>query len=498
MPDILRRAFLPSLEILLFLFVFYISLFFMPDMINSDGDLGRHITVGNTILDTRTVPTQDIFSHTRYGERVVLHEWLSEIFFASAYRAAGLNGVAWLTALLLATIYFVLAFGLRGLGVSAPLAFVAALAAYLTGMIHHLPRPHLFTLLCFGVFVLLLESSRSQVARRRLWVSSLPLMAGVFLVMILWTNFNGTFVLAFFVLAIYIAGAILEREPRRALLYLALLIISFLASLINPFGIALHQHVFGFMGNRFLVDNTVEYLAPNFHNVSAWLFAAWILFSILLFGRNTTRVSWTHLLLLGAWTMFGLYSARNIANYALVAAVVTAPVAEAWLVSVMPRVRTRLENVERVAPRGGGWVWGIAIVALLIYLQAGGVNFDPRGAGNHFREPTFPVNAVNYLEKNLPQGNMFNEYTWGGYLEYRLFPKARAFIDGDNDFFGEALVREYLDVINARAGWEQILEKYNVRWVLIPPERALARELSRSANWRQIYADASAGVWVKQ
>src|SRR5436190_13361232 len=98
MSNLLRRALLPSLEILLFLLVFYISLFFMPDMLNSDGDLGRHITVGNYILDTHTIPTTDIFSHTRYGQPLVLHEWLSEVLFASAYRAAGLNGVAWLTA----------------------------------------------------------------------------------------------------------------------------------------------------------------------------------------------------------------------------------------------------------------------------------------------------------------------------------------------------------------------------------------------------------------
>lgn len=490
LENILRRALLPSLEILLFLLVFWASLLFMPDMLNSDGDLGRHITVGNYILDTRAIPTRDVFSDTRYGAPLVLHEWLSEVLFALAHRVAGLNGVAWLTALLLATIYFLLAVSLRALGITALLAFFAALAAYFTGMIHQLPRPHLFTLLLFTLFLILLELYRRN-SRLSVLVFLLPIM-------MLWANLNGAFVLAFFVLIIYSIGALMDHEPRRAVIFLSLLILAFLASFVNPDGVQLPFYVFGFMGNRFLVDNTVEYLSPNFHNVSAWMFAAWILFSSALFGRWTTHIRWTHLLLLGAWTGFGLYSARNIANYAPVAVLVTAPVAELWLMNTVPVLRARLENFNRIAPIGGGWVWAIVIVTVLILLQANGARFDTRRSGNVFTAPTFPVNAVDFLERNPPQGKMFNEYTWGGYLEYRLFPANRVFIDGNNDFFGEALVRDYLDIVNARTGWQEKLAQYDVRWVIVPPQRPLATELARSEHWRQVYHDEGAGVWVKK
>lgn len=507
MSNLLRRALLPSLEILLFLLLFYISLFFMPDMLNSDGDLGRHLTVGNYILDTHTLPTQDIFSHTRYGQPLVLHEWLSEVLFASAYRAAGLNGVAWLTAFVLALIYFVLALGLRALGVSGVVTFLAALAAYFTGMIHALPRPHLFTLFFFTLFVIVLELYRRRDAQNAdnspgrthpSLVSRFSLLILLIPLMILWANLNGAFVLGFFVLGIYVVGAVLERAPRRALILAITLLACALASLINPFGIGLQPYVFGFMGNRFLVDNTVEYLSPNFHNISAWLFAGWILISIVLFGRVTTRVSWTGLLVLGAWTAFGLYSARNIPNYAQVAALVTVPVAEGWLIAALPALRVRFDNLDMVAPSGAGWVWGVVVVALLIVLQAGGAQFDARGTGNVFTTRAFPVGAVDYLEQHPPQGNMFNEYTWGGYLEYRLFPKQRVFIDGDNDFFGEALVREYLLAVNANDGWQEVLNKYNVQWVIVPPERALAKELARTAGWREVYRDAGAVVWERK
>ncbi|HZQ10819.1 MAG TPA: hypothetical protein VFD70_29855, partial [Anaerolineae bacterium] len=366
--SILRRAFLPSLEIVLFLLVFWISLFFMPDMLNSDGDLPRHITVGKYILETGMIPTRDVFSNTRYGQPIFLHEWLIEAFDALVYCAAGLNGIAWLTAIVIALVYGTLTVTLRALGVSAPIAFLAAFAAYFTSMIHQLPRPHLFAWLFLTLLLFSCEMFRKT--QRVYWL-------GLFLpVMVLWSNSHASFISAFVILGIYIVGAALERAPQQALLFVALLGLSFVVSLINPFGFGVLQHFSDFLGNRFLVDNIVEYLSPNFHNVSTWLFAAWILFSLVLFGRSSTRISWTRLFLLGAWTALGLYSARNIPNFAIVAAFVTAPVAETWLTTNWATVRTRLDNLNQIAPVAGGWVWAVVVVALLIVIEANGTKLD--------------------------------------------------------------------------------------------------------------------------
>lgn len=488
--SVLHRAFLPSLEIVLFLLVFWISLFFMPDMLNSDGDLPRHITVGNFILETGVIPTRDVFSNTRNGQPIFLHEWLIEAVDALVYRAAGLNGIAWLTALLLALIYFVLAAGLRALDASAPMAFLAAFAAYFTGMIHQLPRPHLFAWLFLTLLLLSCEMFRKT--QRVYWL-------GLFLpVMVLWANSHASFISAFIVLGIYAVGAALERAPRQAWLFTALLGLSFVLSFINPFSFGTLQHFSDFLGNRFLVDTIVEYSSPNFHNISTWLFAAWILFSIVLFGRSTAPISWTGLCLLCAWTALGLYSARNIPNFAIVAALVTAPVAETWLTTNWAAARRRLDHLNQTAPLAGGWIWAVIFVALLIAMEANGTKLDVRGSGNVFTERAFPVRAVDFLEAHPPDGNVFNEYTWGGYLLYRLYPSQRVFIDGAIDLYGEALTRDYLDIVNAREGWQNKLDAYSVRWVILPPDRPLAHELARLEMWKEWYRDESAGVWVRR
>jgi len=75
-PKFLRYL-LPSISVLLWMITFVGVLVNGPKMINGDGDLGRHITVGNYILSNHVIPLTDVFSHTMTGEPLTPHEWLS-------------------------------------------------------------------------------------------------------------------------------------------------------------------------------------------------------------------------------------------------------------------------------------------------------------------------------------------------------------------------------------------------------------------------------------
>src|SRR5581483_11736602 len=173
-------------------------------------------------------------------------------------------------------------------------------------------------------------------------------------------------------------------------------------------------------------------------------------------------------------------------------------VAETWLTTNWAAARRRLDHLNQTAPLAGGLSWAVIVVALLVVMEANGTKLDVRGSGNVFTERAFPVRAVDFLEAHPPDGNVFNEYTWGGYLLYRLYPSQRVFVDGAIDLYGEALTRDYLDIVNAREGWQNKLDAYSVRWVILPPDRPLAHELARSDMWKEWYRDESAGVWVRR
>ncbi len=482
---------LPSAPVLVFVLIFWMSLFFMPTMLNAgDGDLGRHIVTGNYILTTGQVPTHDIFSHTKPGAPYVPVEWLSEVLFALAYRAAGLNGVAWLVALVIASCYALLTWGVRRQGVSAPIALAGGVVAAIVGSIHALTRPLIITWLLFTIFLLVLENYRQNNRRRALLL--LPVL------MIGWVNFHGAFVSGLALVAIYIVGGLFEKKWKRALELAALWIALLLASLITPVGPGMLTHVLSTLQNRYLVDITVEFQSPNFHIISTWPFAALLLLSLAIAWLSPRRLEWTPLALLGGWTAFALYSARNIPLYALAAVMVLAPSADALVGEMLPAVKRFLSRIDEIDRRCWGWVWAFVIVVVLVGIEASGTPLDAWGRGNTIDPHVFPVVAIDTLKDSPPAGNVFNEFTWGGYLLYRMWPQQRVFIDGWADFYGDALTREYLQAVNAEPGWNAVLDRYNVQWVIIPPTRALAAQLDASPTWTRRYEDGTAGVWVRR
>jgi hypothetical protein len=157
---------LPRISELFFLAIFLGVVMLGPRLFNIDGDLGRHITIGDYILDNRTIPTQDVFSHTMAGEPLTPHEWLAQVIFALAHRLLGLDGVVLFCALLIATT-FTLCY--RQCQQRSGLVLVSlgfAILAAATASLHWLARPHLFTLLFVVVWVGLLERMRQGDTRR--------------------------------------------------------------------------------------------------------------------------------------------------------------------------------------------------------------------------------------------------------------------------------------------------------------------------------------------
>lgn len=463
----------------------------MPQILNADGDLARHLTIGNVILTMRQIPTRDLFSHTLPNAPVVLHEWLSELVFAAVHSAAGLNGVAWLTAAILAATYTILAYALRDAGVRALVTLGGTFTAFIAGSIHALARPHIFTALFFAIFLFVIERYRRSGNRRLLFLLP-PLM-------IVWANLHGAgLIFGLILIGLYIAGAVLEKNRRSAIELSVLWASVLLASLINPAGLQLLTHTTGFLQSRFILDITTEYQSPNFHAVNTWIFAILIVLSLAMGWRGTQKLSWTNLILLVSWTGFGLYTARNIPLYALVALIVLAPIADTWIKEAAPSLDRFVSGFEVTARLASGWIWAGVVAVVLIVLEANGAKLDLWRKGNAFDANTFPIAAVDAIKNSPPDGNVFNDFNWGGYLLYRLWPEKKIFIDGFTDFYGEQLTREYLKVVDGTPGWEEILERRQVQWVIVPPTGSLADRLDHSAQWVSRYKDTTAGVWVKR
>lgn len=453
-------------------------------LLNADGDLGRHITIGNYIAEKRTIPTVDVFSHTMYGERLVPHEWLVQWIFGRIHTLAGLDGIVLLIALLIAAAFTLVYQEIRKRNVQSLIAFPVAVLAAFASSLHWLARPHVFTFLFLAVWAYLLTNRNS-----RIWYFPL--------IMLVWANAHGAFITGFAVWFAHLAGWVWDylhkQSDRTHGLRLAVIgISSFAVTFINPVGWDLWRTSTGYYGNEFLVNSTVEYLSPNFHNWSTWPYLIMLAICLLGLGFRVRLQTYEAFMLVG-WTVLSLYSARNIPLFAIV----VAPYAASILQSIPPpsTLLQRLEiSIDKIERNHKGIVLPLLAVTLLFStaISQKGLN-----SGNTFDPDKFPVHAVDWLEENPQEGEMFNNFIWGGYLLYRMFPRELVFIDGQTDFYGEALSREHSSVVRLEEGWEDILAKYNVSWVIVETSRPLVSALQDELGWRIVYQDGTTTILHK-
>ena len=95
----------------------------------------------------------------------------------------------------------------------------------------------------------------------------------------------------------------------------------------------------------------------------------------------------------------------------------------------------------------------------------------------------YPVEAVQWIKDNHPDGELFNEYNWGGYLTWELRDYA-VFVDGRTDLYDDELLEEYLMILSGGEGWQEALEDRQVKVVLIKSGSGLDQQLSQSMDGR--------------
>jgi hypothetical protein len=105
----------------------------------------------------------------------------------------------------------------------------------------------------------------------------------------------------------------------------------------------------------------------------------------------------------------------------------------------------------------------------------------------------FPANAVRYLAAHPQQGNLFNQYEWGGYLEWRL-PEVKTFIDSRTDIFEyRGVLRDYV-AISTFNHTQELLDRYKIGYVLYPASTPLDYFLSKRAGWECVFRDGQAVI----
>ena len=485
------RRLLPRLRDFVFIMIFAGALTTGVRMLNTDSDLGRHLALGRYILASGRVPTQDILSFTKAGESRPPYEWLTQVILAGAYRLLKLDGVVLLISLLIAlafTVVYVDCIQRSGMPI---LALLIAVWAALASSLHWLARPHVFSFLFFAIWLYGLERWR----RGDRW----PLWAFPAL-MLVWANTHGGFIFGFIALAAYLAGWLLDlwrkaasRADGTRLFIVGLT--SGLASLLTP---DIWHNWDAVLNNRsrYVLSRTAETMPLRLTTLGTWPFLALLMLAIMLLLYLRMRVPAAHLFLLGGLAALSIAIVRNIPFFAIAAA----PILSEWAAQALTGLRTWRRVEDRFAEIDAALQAGLW--SALVVLIAVGI-FAYRDARTHastfrFRQDLFPVQAADWVDQHPQSGRMFNDFNWGGYLLYRLWPRQQVFIDSQSDFYGEALTKQAAEIAAGAPGWDADLVEYDISWILVPRTSGLAQAAAASSAWQIEYQDDVAIILIRK
>jgi hypothetical protein len=496
MPHPLRRVFRagpPSIPAILFItLAVLVPIVLQQPMLNSDGDLARHLRHGRYMLEHGGLIRTDPFSYTRGGAPFVGFEYGSQVIYALAERLGGVAGVAILAGLLIGLTYALLARFLLRRGVDPLLAYVTAILAALVGAGHWLARPHLFTFVAVMLLMELLERAPSK-----------PLLRFAALFGI-WANIHGGFVYGWILIGLYLVGSVGEvllggersAWTARARYYATALVVAVGATALNPRGLALHRHLFDHLNQQYLFDHTAEFTSPNFHEGGAKLFLWALLICIAALSLKRTRPTLPRLLVICAGTAFALTASRNISLFGLtVLPLLALHMDQAWRRLPDPRgIRARF---EATTGRSATVIWSLPAAALMLALAVGhGRAGSAQLVDDRFDPTVFPIAAVRQARGAHLEGRLFTEFEWGGYVDY-AWPEQKIFIDGGTDFFGEDLLRQYATIKGLDPGWRDLVRKWNISLMVLRRRSSLAHELLRDGRWHLWYCD-SLGVVLRR
>lgn len=463
--------FFPVTFLSLLVFLLVTLLFICARGSVADPDIWWHLRNAEHLMKFHELPRYDLYSFTVSGHPWINTEWLSEIPFYLSWRLGGLEGVHALMLLLLLMIFLGLLYLCYKESQNFKASIVACCVAIFLARVSFGPRTILFGYAYLVLLLIILQRVR-QSGSGPLWLIP-PLFC-------LWANTHGSWLLGFIVfLIIGFAGLVpttwrpIQSEPwnasqRRNIALTGLA--SGAAVFINPFGLRLALYPFDLAFRQKLnIAHVAEWVSVDFHDARGKFVLAVVV--VLLLGALLRQERWSLADL--ALVLFALYCGLTYVRFLFFLGIVAAPLISKLLDFLPPYsadIDKPLVNASAM----------ILMIAAIIWYWPG-----PTELQNSVNQQ-YPSEALTFLNQHPPEGRMLNFYLWGGFLGWND-PSLKIFVDSRVDIFEyEGVLKDYLDLLSLNHS-EAILDKYQIHYVLFPPNEPLTYVLEHDPNWKVVF-----------
>jgi hypothetical protein len=422
----------------------------------ADADLWGHLRFGFDILRDWELPSVDPYSFTQ-DKPWVNHEWLSELTMALAVTAFGYAGIPLLKGLLAGLTLFIAWQALREARLAVRLIVAGVLLA---GTIHATAslRPQLWTFLFLAIECRLLASDEQG----NRWC--LPLLMG------LWVNVHGGWIVGMGVLGVWAGVQLLVTDRRRE--WTAIVAASGIATLANPYGWGLWH----FIATTVRMERSIDEWQPLW-TLPATHWVPWLISvtSVVWASTRSFPQKWSVLAVLAMLAYSAARVQRLESMFVLSAAVLLAPtLSERW-----PR---RIPRLSFPRPFGEGVIAACSFVVLLaVSASLASRTLDCVA----IRSPWSPdLDAAPWLESAHP-GRLVTHFNWGQYAIWHFGPRLRVSMDGRREtVYTDARLIDHVAISEGTDEGLSLLQQWQPEYIWLPQRSQRTREWLSANGYR--------------
>jgi|GEM_PF-973514 len=454
----------------------------------SNPDTFGHLAQGRQIVELGHVPALDTWSLLPGPARPWHnYEWLSDLLFYGLYAGFGYDGILVFKCILLGITGIVLLRFARRLGGdrAVTLSALVLISTLPVARMRFSDRPHMLGI-CLAAFYFvmlsrLIDCAASEKALRR------KLLAGMFVMHVLWVNLHGSHLLGVAITCAFCALS--PREARKSVF--SVLALQAVASCVSPYG-------------PYIVTDAIEHVFdPRYRGlVTEWMpwgedDPPWLQLGPALQAALLTLVG-PRLARLGPSARAGLAvallmaaasfrSIRFVAEFMLLSAPLLgagyALMFEGW------STRTWMTRVS------------LALVVLCVIVPWGAARLPPYvGIGHGMTYHERPHGPGMLLDELGKDARVFGSVETNWYLMWEA-PRARFIIDGRVPFYGPDFVSSVVTAFHEPDALRHSLRDYDINAVVlkhtIQRDQLIAKELMASPNWSLALIDDAFALFVR-
>ncbi len=444
-------------------------------------DLGWHLAAGDLIRERGNIPFQDPWSFTLGDKQWYNLSWLWDVIASVLFQYTKFSGLVFFVIACGAVIVGYLASVCLSSGASTAAVCISVFSACLLypsfvtpPNIYLAASPNTSTMLFCVLFY-------GECLKRTRWFL-LPM------IMVLWANLHGGFLLGFLIVGIFGGAALLRRDWTNFRIYSFAGVGCFIAIFINPLGWHIYDGLTATLGH-FVQANITEwqsyYLNMTMPGSIPGIIYILIFVALEMHYRGSRPIPLESRLLSWLFLLLGFYQFRYMAFFFIFS---TVPLA-LHIDRLLPK---RLNNFE---------VQRALLAAGIVGACALPVTFMRVEPALGLPEMLSGQDAL-YLQTHFSHARVLNHWNVGGLLIFRTRGAVPVFVDGRAaTAYPDDLLRDYFKLVEweiDETAWDTVIEKYQIDTVLwVKAHDQLRRFLVDKRGWKEEYAGLYESIYVK-